>query len=238
MSTKHEIAAFLIIVSCILSGCASSTVGVRSQPDESRGLSRETGRAFLIDTQTETPGYGLYSYLLFGSRPTNDLERKRYLEAITNYVNAMDDIAGLGKYIRPKELNVTYVPLDLPPPLDPTPQWILKHYNYSRARLLLRIFQRQLRSGPYIISTLKPLSFLKVPPDKYLFQDLSTVPPSVISIWVREFISQAGKERFWEENTLSHFVVVFRTDIAMFSKGLSEVQKSALQDMIILVENR
>lgn len=229
--TKYPKNPFLLFfVLSILVGCATI-----NQPEfptvDSRGLSRETGRAFLVETQTEAPGYGLYSYLLFGSPPSNDIVRKRYLQAITDYVNIIVDISELGKYIPRQELNITYLPLNLPPPHSPSAEWILDHYNYARARYLLRTLQGSLRDGPYIISTLKPLSTFKTTPDKYLFQDMSSVPPYLISSWVKEFINQAAKERYWEEETTRQLVLTLRNAIGIMASGVSEVQKALKENI-------
>jgi hypothetical protein len=237
MAKYHKILYLLFFVVSILIGCATSSQS-RFPTDDSRGLSRETGRAFLVETQTETSGYGLYSYLLFGSPPTDDIVRERYLQAINSYLNIIVDISKLRKYFPPNELNITYLPLNLPPPSTISAEWILDHYNYARARYLLRTLRGSLRDGPYIISTLKPLSTFKTAPAKYLFQDMSSVPPQLIAKWVKEFINQASKERYWEENTISHFVLVMRTRIEMASDGLSEVQKAGLnlKEMITLID--
>ena len=57
---------------------------VKAQSPPVRG-SRETGRAFLLSDQAETTGYGLYSYLLLGSRPTA-ATRERHLKSIAEYL--------------------------------------------------------------------------------------------------------------------------------------------------------
>ncbi len=209
----------------ILVGCATFPI------TKSRGLSRETGRAFLVETQIEEPGYGLYSYLLFGSPPSNDSVRKLYLQAITDYVNIIVDISELEKYIPRQELNITYLPLNLPPPPSPSAEWILDHYNYARARSLLRTLRRELRDGPYIISTLKPLSTFQTTPDKYLFQDMSSVPPHLISSWVKEFINQAAKERHWDEKTTWQLVLNLRDEIGIAAVGFPEVQKALKENI-------
>lgn len=230
MTKYTKTLSLLFFVLSILIGCAT---GIQSEfpTDDSRGLSRETGRAFLVDTQTEAPGYGLYSYLLFGSPPNNDIIRQRYLQAIIDYRNIIVNIAELRKYFSPHELNITYLPLNLPPPSDPTAEWILDHYNYARARSLLRTLRGSLRDGPYIISTLKPLNTFKTSPDKYLFQDMSSVPPHLISAWVKEFINQAAKERYWEEATARRLVLALRDTIGIISSGVPEVQKALKENI-------
>ena len=128
------------------------------------------GHAFLVGNQAEGAGYGLYSYLLFGA-PPNAANRNLYLQAISACIRGMPDIksledAGFDRH----ELNVTYLLISEPLPrafsresgLAPhtitlLDQWILDHYDYTRARSLLRFLRDARRDGPYIISTLNPL---------------------------------------------------------------------------------
>ena len=45
-----------------------------------------TGREFLEPGQSETQGYGLYSYVLLGNRPPDDRTRARYLAVLRRYL--------------------------------------------------------------------------------------------------------------------------------------------------------
>src|SRR5712692_7203729 len=66
----------LVLATMTLAGCQGLAPGVTVPPG-----GRETGRAFLIGEQPEAKGYGLYSYLLFGTPPT-EATRERYLNLI------------------------------------------------------------------------------------------------------------------------------------------------------------
>lgn len=226
---------FFLLIFCVPIVIGSCSPLHQTSGNQSRGLSRETGRAFLVDTQIEEPGYGLYSYLLFGSPPINDIVRQRYIQAITAYKDIIIDIKDLEKYIPLKELNITYLPIDLPPPSNASAEWILEHYNYARAKALLRTLPGSLREGPYIISTLNPLSTTQTPPEKYLFQDMTSVVPDVISLWVKEFITQASQEHSWNEETAKQFALRLRSSLALVTEASSKVkkaQKTGLKDMI------
>jgi hypothetical protein len=194
--------------------------------EEERGT-RTTGRSFLVKGQKEAAGYGLYSYLLLGTRPS-DSSRDRYLAAIRAYLAGMEDVANLKDYIAPAKLNVAYLPIDVVAPANVTAEWLLEHYDYARARALLQALPGDLTDGPYIVSTLKPLSPDGVP-GQYLFQNLSTVPTKpndLVSWWVREFLHQAAQERFWEPKTAEQLVLKMRTTIAVLAIGLPDVQKA------------
>jgi hypothetical protein len=227
----------------------SMRVIVRSPPTVVRGGKRETGRAFLLPDQTETEGYGLYSYFLLGS-PPSDATHERYLKALIEYLkfpNVIELEKNIQHYHRislkkaRRKLNITYLPIkdrhgqDILKNLTPdhyteVAQWVLAHYDYARARVLLNNLPGDRREGPYIVSFLKPLSgdSLSTP---YLYQDQSWVPPHLVALWMKEFLNQATQERFWEPSTGEQLVLKLRTTIGILAVGLPEVQ-NALEDWI------
>ena len=83
--------------------------------------------------------------------------------------------------------------------------------------------------GPYIVSTLNPLSGTERLSSKYLYQDLSLVPPHLVSLWVREFMNQAEQEHFWEERKAVQLVLKLRTTIGVLAIGLPDVQAGLRQ---------
>src|ERR1051326_9535597 len=92
----------IVLVSFTLS-CAAN------RPIERSPGQRETGRAFLTHGEDEEPGYGLYSYLLFGSQP-NDATRQRYLSSISAYL-AIPTARALREHFPASSMNITYLPL-------------------------------------------------------------------------------------------------------------------------------
>jgi hypothetical protein len=215
----------------------SLRVIVQSQPRlPTRG--RETGRSFLVSDEPETKGYGLYSYLLLGSPPTA-ASRERYLNAIEEYLK-FPDLTRLETFNLPyRTLNVIYLPIKVPPEPSVLDQladerygdvaaWMLKQYNYERARVLLRDLPGTHREGPYFISVLMPPSGNNPPSMPYLRQDQSSVPPHLVSLWASEFLNQAAQERFWQERTAAQLVLKLRTSIGILATalGLSEVRES------------
>ncbi len=219
-----------------------------------RAPSRQTGRALLLPDQQESEGYGLYSYLLFGSQPS-DANRERYLKAIEEYLK-FPDVARLEKYImryddvRQKEarrrLNITYLPLTQPPAADirakwaegdyaPVAQWMLNYYDYARAQVLLSKLPEAHFAGPYIVSVLKPPTGQEVQPP-LLFQDQSAVPAHIVPLWTREFLYQAAQERFWQKQTARQLALRLRTVVAVLAIAVPETRK-ALADWIVWVES-
>jgi hypothetical protein len=226
---KHKLGScFLACVTLISISCAAPMSNTNSSmPKSSSPTSaetRETGRSFLQKGFPETPGYGLYSYILFGATPTG-ATKERYLRTIDAYLN-IPQIATLEEYLPTCKLNITYLPLTDPPHSKPEAEWILNHYDYARARILLQALSGTHRTGPYIVSTYKPLSGVTKLSGQYLYQDLSSAPAPIVTLWIKEFLTQTEQERFWEERTAMHCVLEIRKAIGIAAEGLPEVKKS------------
>lgn len=199
----------------------------RGVPDSTGPVPRTTARAFLSTAAKEEAGYGLYSYLLFGSPPT-DSARPRYLKAIQAYLALIPTVADLLQYRSANKLNITYVPVKVRPTDMPTAEWVLANYDYPRARVLLDLLSSRHQTGPYIVSTLTPLSTLQALPHDHLFQDLSLVPTQpddLLSWWIRAFLNQAAQEQFWKQQTGELLALKVRTMISVEAAALPEVQK-------------
>ena len=85
-----------------------------------------SSRDFLLHHEAEEPGYRLYSYVLFGSRP-NKSTRPRYLKAIKAYLGDIEDVNDMLQYFNRKQLNITYLPVDTcpDPKYERNPKWLL-----------------------------------------------------------------------------------------------------------------
>jgi hypothetical protein len=181
---------------------------------------RVTGTSFLTDN--ETPGYGLYSYLLFASRPT-PTTKERYDKALLAWLS-LPSAQGLLREQLPKELlNIFYVPTKSEP-LALTLDEVWASYNYERAVVLLNKIPGEHSTGPYLVSTLAPLSAGK--PPQYIFQDLSTVPPHVVILWIREFQQRAAQERPWSARMLPQFLLNLRTAVAQAATALGHASNT------------
>ena len=64
-----------------------------------------------------------------------------------------------------------------------------------------------------------------------LFQDLSRVPPHLVSAWVLEFLNQAAQERFWEERSGRALALRMRLTVGILGTGVPEVRK-AMDDWV------
>jgi hypothetical protein len=188
-----------------------------------------SGRSFLLSHDPEEPGYGLYSYLLFSSAPASDDEKKRDLAVIQAFVDLLNDVSdlqsnGVGK----GQINVTYLlvteaPRDKIPPAD----WVLSHYDFPRAKVLLRIFHRNVLGGPYVASALAPLSQSGIAPDHHLWQDMTHVPAAVAASWEKEFERRAARPEFWAPDTRDQALLALRDFISNSASGLTAVDAAS-----------
>ena len=224
----------LVLATMMVAGCEGLAPGVTVPP-----VGRETGRAFLIAEQPEAKGYGLYSYLLFGAPPT-EATRERYLNLIATYLESIPPVGSFKGSLERFELNIAYLPLKDSPPVEFSKscselpcgtgnvafaQWVLDHYNYTRARVLLRAVPAggTHRNGPYIVSSLKPLSTTPILSPPYLYQDLSSVPARLVLLWVKEFLDQTAQQSFEDSRRVQQVALKLRQSIAIAAKGLPDV---------------
>lgn len=194
-----------------------------------------TGRSFLVSKEEEESGFGLYSYLLLPSPPTNDTEKQRDLAVVRVFVDRMQDVADIEASGRAKgDLNVTYLLVVDHPQASPlpSPEWVLSHYNFARAKVLLFPLARaghDVLRGPYIVSCLKPLSHLTEAPEPHLWQDMSSVPGTVAASWEVEFETRASRKEFWAPDTRNQALLSLRTFIASSADAATIVDGGAVE---------
>lgn len=204
-------------------------------PDRgTRGENLLSARHFLLPGNTEAPGYGLYSYVLFSSPPKDEEEKARYLKTIEASLLVLQDVDDyLSRHIRPKSLNVTYIPLKETPNIGKsTAEWaanVLAAYDYAAAQILLSKVQRAHQDGPYLLSVLAPLSEPGMPAN--LWENLTGVVPELAWNWVKFFTYLAAQQRSWSDESLQLFGLRLRNLIAVGGKVTPSVMK-ALQTAI------
>jgi hypothetical protein len=103
---------------------------------------------------------------------------------------------------------------------------LVGNYDYARAQGLLALLRDSHMEGPYIISVAEPLSRTRALPAQYLYQDLSSVPPELIRLWVKEFMAQAQENEFWKTRSKDQFVLRLRTAIGVMSQQIPDLGKS------------
>lgn len=196
---------------------------------------RAAGRDFLYTD--EVAGFGLYSYVLVPHRPEPASPHYRRCIAIIEAFLKIPEAGELLRYrVKQSDINVTYLPLSSRVSASGDPgaraEKYLAGYDYTRAETLLTRTRQRFYDGPYLVSSLTPLSADTPPdPEKMIFQDLSGVPPKVVALWMESFLNQAAQERFWETNSRDDFLKGLRTFIAAGGEQVTDAT-SALASII------
>ena len=243
---KRAALVVAVLVLWAVAGCQTASApkpppppAKKNGPPMANGGPRVSGRAFLVGSQPEKPGYALYSYLLLGG-PPDDTTRERYRAAALAFLGKIVELDKIEREFSPGEINVVYLPVESPLSFTPPPDAaaadrLLASYNYARARALLRAVPGAERAGPYIVSHRMPLTGAARLEREYLFQDLSAVPPDVIRFWVDIFLRQTAQERFWEERRMEQLALELRTEIEKVA-GVVPGIKDALTTWLVWVK--
>ena len=208
----------------------------RGQTSNKSFHERESGWSTLIDKQLEEKGYGLYSYILLATRPT-DATIERYRKVIQSYLFATPEMKELEKEILLQgdtrlDLNITYLLLKQSPPASGmTIDWVLENYSYAKARALLRKLPGQHRDGPYIISSFTPFFSDGRLSDNILTQNLSFVPAHIVHVWAREYFNQTAQERYWEVKGIRRIALSLRKTVAVLAAPVPSI-RNAIDDWI------
>ena len=181
-----------------------------------------SGRGFLAPGQPEPDGFGLYSYILFASRPA-PADRDRYIAILDAALRLLKPTNDLVTRIKAFQLNSTWLPVTSLPASDPDAKWLVDNYDYTSAAVFLARAGIRNPEAVYIVSVRAPLS-KAAPTPPFLKQDLSHVPADLASTWVTLFINQAAQERFWDSNTFAGIVAKMRLAIALTAQGVPNVE--------------
>jgi hypothetical protein len=174
-----------------------------------------TARAPLWTGGVEAAGYGLYSYLLFGS--SGEAGYQRRLTAACAYLSVLQDTEETTiREQSPRSINIFYVPLrgasfrrEAITTQDAA--WLVANYDYARARLLLNRIGED-GDDVYLVSYQEALTTIEMPqPGRLLVQDLSLVPPELIELWIEEFRRQVRRQEYWDELTFRQAMLRLRS---------------------------
>ena len=171
------------------------------------GKSLVTVRSVLPRNTLEAPKYGLYSYILFASRPI-DATRGRYLAVLSAFLEKFGEAKEYIGVLPLDRLNITYIPARADPVATRvSASWLLDHYDYARAKVFLDKVERRHDRDIYLVSSLAPLTQVKTPTLPFLEQDLSEVPIQLLPLWIREFELKVSDERPWALRELSNLAL-------------------------------
>lgn len=199
-------------------------------------------RDYLVGTDQEGKGYGLYSYLLFSSPPDSS-SRARYEMAVEAYLRLLSAEDIKEQRVPSYRMNVTYLFLRN----EPSPEvlrclkagcidadnkqikiaidWIVANYNYPRAAALLMRLPDTSGGSLYIFSNSTPL-FQKGDLSAYVIQDLSSTPVGVIRPWVKEFLTYSEQEPFGTKKDIRRLALHLISHIKTISSDLPKVKES------------
>lgn len=201
--------------------------GPPTNVDTLRSLPRETGAALLTSVQSETLGYGLYTYIILAARPTT-ANRVKYEQFLAAFLNMVPDIARLEHHIPPSELNVAYVPVTESPTEELLQKdlagFILENYDYGRARVLLRSVPGTHRDGPYIVSAPAPITGVTQVQAPYVEQDFTLYPAELAPRVVKEFLIQAAQERFDDTRALPQLALRMQATVSVLAEAWPDIE--------------
>ncbi|MBZ5623675.1 MAG: hypothetical protein LAQ69_33985 [Acidobacteriia bacterium] len=196
----------------------------------SRG-DRVTRKFLLVRGQKEPKSYGLYSYVLLTRDGGDPVAKERNRKALEIWFNKIPAISALERKESTAKLNITMVPVDSASGSQPALDWIVVHYDYNRADLLLAPLPGAHTHGPYLVSSLAPLS--AGAGNRMLVLDASWAPSSTISFWMDEFLNQAAQARFDRPRTLDLFNLKLRSIIGVLAEGLPQAREALASTLLI-----
>jgi hypothetical protein len=194
---------------------------------------RVSGRTFLFPGKSEPERYGLYSYLLFGTPPSNNVERERYLKGIESYLLVVQPIEELEVYRDRSLLNLTLIPLKVSIDVDQNLTEaeharelaikLLKIYDFGRAQSILSdLGLATISSGPLLAAKRSSTAGSR-PIATPLVLDMSDVDPDLVQDWIKTFCLLATQEPSWAQENLRRLALQVRNVIALAGKDTPKV---------------
>lgn len=169
-----------------------------------------TGRDYLLPNDTEQSQYSLYSYFLLSGAPTSAVETERYLSILTSYLQVTRKLKSLSRYVGPSQLNATHIPVTaLAQEKEEDPSFakqVLAVYDFDRAKILLKKFQKTYDRGPYLLSVNSPLSQAPEPVQIHILQDFTRLPSELAATTIKDFEYLSAQQRTWTEQSMRIFL--------------------------------
>jgi len=191
---------------------------------------RFSRRFLLVSGRTEPKEYGLYSYIVLTPPGADKDAKERNRKVLETWKSKVLQMTALERKESKARLNGIFVPVDRTAD-DPDVAWIEQHYDYSRADHLLLNVPGIRTSGPYLISSLHPLTGRVI--KRRLILDASWAPSSTIEFWFSEFTNQAAQERFDVPGTFDLFNLKLRTIVGVLAEGLPHAREALASIMTV-----
>ena len=184
--------------------------------EQGMGIGRVMGRTYLMDGESESPGFGLYSYVLFGAPPGNNTQaRALYLEVLRAVLAKVPELDALRDIPLPR-INAVHIPVKKKPG-DDDPAKVLEVYDYARALKILMAISDKSHRGPYLISLFRPINIQKELVRPYLLEDLTRAPQGVVPGWVGYFLRQGAQPEPWNPSRLELVAKNLRIELERLS---------------------
>jgi hypothetical protein len=182
---------------------------------------KEVTRHGLPTGTFEPSGYGLYSYLLFGSSSQAG-RTKRYAAAQAYCTNFLPISEAEKQGIPRLNLNVFSVPIKDTAPstyCDNARKLVDDYYDYLLAKKLFQDAGLE-GDGIYLVACNKPI-LAGCDRKKMLVVQLTTVPEDLSELCVLEFRRQTRKPNYWNDTTLRNVALTLRTQLPRIAQFIS-----------------
>jgi hypothetical protein len=190
---------------------------------------KQVTKTLLSRSGVEPSGYGLYSYLLFGS--SSEAGRsKRYATSRAYCKNFPELRDALDLSIQPINLSVFFVPTKDLTPRDTycrdAETLVDNYYDYARAQKLL--YDAGLEGdGIFLVACSKPIVKDGCDPKTMLVMDLTTVTEKLAELSVLEFRGLARKPETWNEISLRKLAYELRIRLPEIKDFISIAKAAA-----------
>jgi len=169
-------------------------------------------RTRLPGSSVEPTGYGLYSYLLFGS--SSEAGRSRRYATSRAYCKNFPELGqALELGTQPVNLNVFLVPTTNLAPSDgycrDAKALVDDYYDYAMAQKLLHGVGLE-GAGIFLVACSRPIISDGCDPEKMLVMDLTTVKENLAELGVLEFRRLARKPETWNDLSLRRLAYELR----------------------------
>jgi len=186
----------------------------------------ESFEQVLHSNQSESLGYGLYTYLLMPWKMDD--------RASTSYARSVESMWGFFSIGSPRrlsqlpheQLNIAYIPYqDHNGRVEKS--WVseyITNYDFDRARLLLGRLRTPRMDGPYVVSCKQPLTRVRFADQEQncIVLDLSSVPVNSVRPMVSLYMHMADTDLLWKRTSFEKFVIEARALLARVSQPLEE----------------
>jgi hypothetical protein len=179
-------------------------------------------KLLLPHSSVEPSGYGLYSYLLFGSSSEAG-RNKRYATARAYCKNFPELSEAIEVGIAPINLNIFSVPTKDIAPKDTycrdAETLVDDYYDYARAQKLMRDIGLS-DNGIYLVACDAPIARGCNPKTMFVVK-LTTVKATLAELCVLEFRIQARNKNTWNDTTLRSLAYQIRTRLPDIERFIS-----------------